>query len=300
MLALKQQAWRERMAYYMRLYHAFCLASRTSWASASEQVAELKKLYNAWPDVPNDLFLLHQYLKGTIAQGTGDLSAAFSIYESVVQNICPAEQRPPGLQSQTNLRNLTQLNRELYILSTLNICQVIRKSNHPNHYRFDTFLAQVAPHCTHSPNRGIRSAYSLISAACPASSKIITTKQSLHHALESAKATGNNKLMCLVLNIMSWKFFSGVVGEQAEKSARAGQALAKKCADNLWGCVAAGVLAETLDAAGRIEEAAQARLEGELYTKELPEKVQEVMLEIPDEDAMMSGMGQLYETASQG
>ena len=35
---------------------------------------------------------------------------------------------------------------------------------------------------------------------------------------------------------------------------------------------------ETLEAAGRIEEAAQARSEGEHYAEELPEKVQEVML----------------------
>ena len=106
--------------------------------------------------------------------------------------------------------------------------------------------------------------------------------------------------MCVVLNIMSWKFFSGVVGEQAEKSARAGQALAKKSADTLWTCVAAGILAETLEAAGRIEEAAQARSEGELYAEELPEMILEVMLKTPEEDTMMSGMGQLYENALQG
>ena len=132
------------------------------------------------------------------------------------------------------------------------------------------------------------------------SSTIITTKQSLQSALQTAKATSNNQLMCIVLNIMSWKFFSGVIGEQADKSARASQTLAKKGGDVLWSCVAAGVLAETLEAAGKIEEAEQARAEGEKYAKELPEKVQEAMHEPFQEDTTMSGIEQFFETAIQG
>lgn len=81
--------------------------------------------------------------------------------------------------------------------------------------------------------------------------------------------------MCLVLNIMSWKFFTGVVGEQAEKSARASQTLARKVGDALWMSVSAGVLAETLASAGRGHESEIARREGENLAKELPEKVRE-------------------------
>lgn len=92
----------------------------------------------------------------------------------------------------------------------------------------------------------------------------------------------------MVLNIMSWKFFSGVIGEQADKSARASLALAKRGGDSLWSCVAAGVLAETLEAAGRIEEADQARMEGAKFARELPKRIQDAMLEngVP-EDTMM-------------
>lgn len=76
---------------------------------------------------------------------------------------------------------------------------------------------------------------------------------------------------------MSWKFFRGVVGEQAEKSARASQTLAQKCMDRLWMSVAAGTLGNTLEAAGRIEEARRERRGGEVTASGLPEGLQVAM-----------------------
>lgn len=87
----------------------------------------------------------------------------------------------------------------------------------------------------------------------------------------------------MVLNFMSWKFFKGVVGDQAEKAARASQTLAQKCMDGLWMSVAAGVLGDTLEAAGRIEEAKRARESGFMTAENLPEGLREVM----SRDAMM-------------
>lgn len=97
----------------------------------------------------------------------------------------------------------------------------------------------------------------------------------------------------MVLNFMSWKFFRGVVGDQAEKSARASQTLAQKCMDGLWTSVSAGVLGDTLEAAGRIEEAKKARQSGEMTALSLPEKLQEVMKkEREGEDVIMMDDGQ--------
>ena len=282
LLATTVRSWRERMDDYVRLYHAFSLAARTSWVSANASSIILEKDRHGQPDGHNDLFLLTQYLRGTIAQGIGDLSAALSIFQLLVDTICPAasKQWPPAQPPiYTDVKGLPQLKREVFLLSTLNILQIIRDPSHPDHHQSKSLLAEIAPLCTPScPNRNILSAFHLISAACPTSSTtIITTKQSLQSALQAAKATSNNQLMCMVLNIMSWKFFSGVIGEQADKSARASLTLAKKGGDSLWSCVANGVLAETLDAAGRIDDAEQARLEGEKYARELPVKIQEAM-----------------------
>ena len=277
----------------MRIHLAFALSSRTSWTAAKDQVVKLKKLHNFWPDIPNNLFLLSRYLKGTIAQGTGDVSSAFSIYQSIIDNTSGAQ------QSHKHFHSLPQLDHELSLLSNLNTLLIIHDKAHPHHKQSDSLLNEIAPFCTRSPNRNILSAYHISAAVLPESSRILLTKTSLHHALEAAKAVSNNQLMCMVLNIMSWKFFSGVVGEQAEKSARASQQLAKKGKDALWLCVASRVLAETLEAAGRIEESAVAQIEGERYAKELPEQVQEAMFVENGEDTMMSGMSQLYETAMQ-
>ena len=67
------------------------------------------------------------------------------------------------------------------------------------------------------------------------------------------------------------------MGEQAEKSARASQTLAQKCMDGLWISVSAGVLGDTLEAAGRIEEAKRARESGGLTASSLPEALQHAM-----------------------
>ena len=69
---------------------------------------------------------------------------------------------------------------------------------------------------------------------------------------------------------MSWLFFKGVVGGQAEKSAQASRNLAQKCQDRLWGSVASGVLADTLDVAGKWDEAAEARGVGWEIAEGLP------------------------------
>jgi len=68
--------------------------------------------------------------------------------------------------------------------------------------------------------------------------------------------------MTITLNFMTWKFFRGSVGDQAEKSARASVQLAKKGKDSLWVSVADGVLAETLEGRGKGEEAEGVGREG--------------------------------------
>lgn len=67
------------------------------------------------------------------------------------------------------------------------------------------------------------------------------------------------------------------MGEQAEKSARASQTLAAKGRDVLWGSVAAGVLGDTLEVAGRGEEGEKVRGEGVRIAGGLPEGVRRVM-----------------------
>ena len=73
---------------------------------------------------------------------------------------------------------------------------------------------------------------------------------------------------------MSFKFFKGVVGDQAEKSARASANLAKKGRDGMWMSVATGILGDTLEVMGKTEEAEAVRKEGLEYTANLPPALQ--------------------------
>ena len=83
--------------------------------------------------------------------------------------------------------------------------------------------------------------------------------------------------MCVVLNLMAWKFFRGVVNPQSERAAKASEKMAQKCMDTLWISVAAGLLGDTLELEGKIEEAQSARESGEATARDLPEALQVVM-----------------------
>lgn len=74
----------------------------------------------------------------------------------------------------------------------------------------------------------------------------------------------------MTLTFMSWKYFRGVVGEQSEKSARAGRAMAKKANDRLWVSVTDQMLAETLDRQGKADEARAVREEADRLLMGLP------------------------------
>ncbi|KAI4197681.1 MAG: hypothetical protein LQ350_005750, partial [Teloschistes chrysophthalmus] len=95
----------------------------------------------------------------------------------------------------------------------------------------------------------------------------------LQHALQSARSVSNNQLICIALTFMSYKFFKGVVGEQAEKSARASEFVARKVMDGLWQSVSSGLLADTLDMAGKGQEAESMRQVGREIARSLPEGV---------------------------
>lgn len=271
----------------MRLHIAFALCARTSWSAAKEQQSSITVLVehiaSSLGSIPEPLLLLTTYLKAVLNQGTGYLDEALHHYSSDILSLqsCRKELHP------------SQLRLDISLLSALNTLLIIRTPNHPKHEQLPSLLSQIEVSCHRNPNSQIKSAYHLVTASTSSSATILLTKQALQSALQTAKQSDNKQLMCMVLNFMSWKFFRGVVGDQAEKSARASQTLAQKCMDGLWTSVSAGVLGDTLEAAGRIEEAKKARQSGEMTALSLPEKLQEVMKkEREGEDVIMMDDGQ--------
>ena len=266
------------MSCYMRLYLAFTLCARTSWSAAREQQAKIEASLGSMVNTSEPLFILTVYLQAVIHQGTGNLTEALSLYQSSILSLpTPSEQR-----------SRSQISLDISILSTLNTILIIRSPSHPQNHLVPSLVASLEPFCVQNKNYQIYSAYHLV-AATTSSETILLTKQSLQSALQASKQTDNKHLMCMVLNFMSWKFFRGVVGDQAERSARASQSLAHQCMNGLWMSVSAGLLADTLEVAGRNEEAEKARQNGVRYATSLPQALQQVMNADFEEHVPMTG-----------
>ncbi|KAL8791476.1 MAG: hypothetical protein Q9213_000093 [Squamulea squamosa] len=262
-LTTSRHAWRQTLKGFLQVHLVFTLCTRTAWVPAREAFLELQNTAASTPKKPELLDLLTQYLEGIINQGTGNLDTALSIFQHSDFTL-------------PNLTSTTPTHLDLAILSTFNSILIVRDPSHSSHHILPSLLSSLDPHLTHIKNsKPLTSAYNLILATSPnpTAPTIVKTKQFLQNSLSAAKAIANNQLLCITLSLMSDKFFKGVVGEQSEKSARASENLARKGNDALWKSVSAGVVGETLELAGRGEEAERVRSMGREIAKGLPEGV---------------------------
>jgi len=263
--ALARLQWRQTLYCYLQLHLCFVLCARTDWDSASASVESLKEAASSItvgdPELLESLVL---YLTGVIHQSTGNLTDALSAFQS------------PALAFQPvgNASNRNQTRRDISILATLNTILILREPSQPKHSQLDNLLYAVESACLSHPNKNIISAYYLVKATAHVNDPILKTKQYLQNALQAAKVVANTQLTSITLNFMSWKFFRGVVGHQAENSARASQNLAKKSGSNLWISVADGLLADTLEVQGKHGEAEAARNEATAVAEALPDGLQ--------------------------
>jgi hypothetical protein len=231
----------------------------------------MKELHQAAEElgdnIPDTVQCLMQYATGVIAQGTGNLTAALSAFGSPIFSLSPSTSK--------TMRNDPR--RDTAILAALNTILILRDPSHPSHSRLSGVLSTVEPFCQGSPNKYIQAAYYLVCATVQTDSTI-QTKQHLHQALQSATAINNSQIICMTLTFMSWKYFRGVVGEQSEKSARAGRAMAKRANDRLWVSVTDEMLAETLERQGKAEEARGVREEADRVMTGLPPAVRNAQI----------------------
>ena len=268
---ISEQTQREQTICYMRLHLAFRLCARTAWSAAKEQYSfiqiSLKAMAALSKPLPETLQILPAYLEAVIRQGTGDLDRALSIYQSDTCSISAYRKKA----------HPSQLHLSVVLTSALNTLLIIRTPTHPKHDELSPLVSFLEHLCIRSPNRQIQSAYQVITGTAPSSSSILTAKSALSSALEMAQKFGDHHLMCVVLNLMAWKFFRGVINPQSERAARASEKMAQKCMDNLWISVSAGLLADTLELEGNIEEARTTRENGHAVARGLPEALQVVM-----------------------
>lgn len=253
-------AWRILMDWHMRLHLAFIACSRADWSSAEATLVALRETAkNSFIDSTDTLPRLATYLSGVVNQGKGLTDLALSTYQLPILALPASNARPNDAHT------------DIAILAAMNSLLLIRDPSHPQHYVSDTLLAQLDPICLAHPNKAIVSAYFIIQANTKGKDSIVKTKHCIQSALQAAKSIANQQLLCISMNLMTATFFTDIVGEQAEKSAKAGRLLAKRCKDDLWVCVADGMLVDTLEKHGKMQEAQVVRQEMLELRAKLPE-----------------------------
>lgn len=272
MSASAQASHQASMLVTMRLYLVFAFCGRSAWDSGLNGIAAIRRDIQNWGISPDDATTsLLTYLEAVCKHGLGELNTALQLYRSPEL----------VLDSATDVKFSPGIANPLKVLAGLNSILVMRTSSATSEAA-DRLLAQLEPHCTTHTNsngneygsKAMEAAFNILKATSAsqisADGMIIKTKQYLQSAVHGAKITLNNQLLCVVMNIMTNLFFTNIVGEQAEKSAKAGRSLAKKSKDKLWTAVADRMYADTLVRCGKSDEAQQVRVEGQQTMQQLP------------------------------
>ncbi|KAI9808690.1 MAG: hypothetical protein M1825_003842 [Sarcosagium campestre] len=247
-----RQIWRKTLQCYMRLHLALLLCGRSDWTSARAAVHEVgQDVRNLDPAKSGPIRSAALYVEGVIHQGSGDVSAALAAFSNPIFTLPDTSTSP--------VDSLEQMQCDLSILAALNSVFIFRNRSPTYHSTIETLISTLEPFCLTHPNRNIQCGFQLIKATSHPSDPMIKTKQYMQNTLQAAKAIENTQLSCIILHFVSWKFFTGVVSPQAEKSVRAAWQLAKRGDNDLWVSVAEGMMADTLEVQGKTAEAQMAR-----------------------------------------
>lgn len=220
------------------------------WKATESQIKKLtiaaKEFDISLDDGP--LGLLSFYLKGALLQGIGEFDAALKIYEDEKFNLS----RPRT----SNLSSSDSLERDVCVLAALNRIMVLQVDGKRNADTNNAMLRALESLCATYPSQEIQTAYHLVLATIKTNpeAQLFETKKHLRAALQGSQATGNQLFICITLNVMCSKFFTGVVGPQAEKSAQAAAATASKTGNSLWRSVAEGALGRCYEVQGKTAE----------------------------------------------
>jgi Cohesin loading factor len=289
--------WRRMLECQFLLEKAFFLCARSEWENARNVLSEVNNIGEMLQtQLSPDFRSLYRYLHGTICQGTGNLTKALTIFRS----------KDLALPPDSNKTSHNNLRRDIALLAAINAILIIRSPDHPSHHLLPTILSAIDPYLSVSPNKHLLASRSLlISNLSPSTHNLLTTeslsstlliKKHLSTALNIAKTIGNAQITAMTLSVMSAKFFKGVVGEQAEKSARAGQNMAYKSGMKLWMSVSNGMLAETLERQGKREEAERVRQAAVRMAGQMPRAVQR----FEREEAGSAGVGGEKKAVNEG
>lgn len=254
--ATSRTEWHRSLDWHFRLYQCFMACNKADWKTARTHLATLDQ---AAPTFTDDRMASMRrfviYLNGVIEQGRGNTEVALNQFGMLYGTI-PTQRTAQG---------------DLSILAVMNTLLMIRSPSHAMHAEAEGMLKSIEGQCQSHPNKSMVSAFQMLKATTQGKeSSIVKMKQCIQLALHAAKAVSNNQLLCICMNYMTAAFFTNIIGEQTEKSAKAGRVLARRAGDRLWQCVADNMLADTYEKRGDAQNAAQARQEAETLLPYVP------------------------------
>lgn len=248
------------MACYVYTLIALTSATRTQWTKVLDCLQKIEAL-TPKPE-PGRLNLLVLYVKGVYYQGTGDLDTAFGIFNDGQLNI-----PDPNDPTHSNSGIATP---EVALLATLNKIWILQEPTRRDDLQTMELVERIRPYCSDHPDTDLRTAFNLVVAAIETNppQSMQTVKRHISTGLKWAQAANNTQLLGIALNLMRSCLFDSVVGDQAVKSAKAGRAQAQKAGNLLWMSVGEGMLAQTEEMQGQVEEAERLRQSGTQHANE--------------------------------
>jgi hypothetical protein len=246
---------------------AFSVAATGDWTATKRYIEVLKTTAKNYEvSLRGPLGYLMLYLTGVYHQGIGDFEAALQIYEN--------EKFDLSAIRSSNLSSADQVERDIALLASLNTLCILQDSERMDINTNTAIINNLEPLCSSHPNREIQTAFNLIVATIKTNPEapLFKVKNYLRAALNGAQQTCNTQFTCITLNVMCSRFFTGVVGPQAEKSAQAAAAQAGKSGNPLWRSVAEGMLGQCYDVQGKtVEGQEKLHLARMLSQKALPD-----------------------------
>ncbi|KAK3327543.1 cohesin loading factor [Cercophora scortea] len=242
--ALKQAGWAKELYCYAHILVGLQAATLCDWAKVKMCLQLIEKAQAP----AGFLDLMTLYLSGVLHQGTADLPGALRIWTD------------PRFQMDSNQNpktNPSQIESELSILAALNRLWIMQEPNLRDDAETADVMEMLRPLCEDNPDQEIRTAYNLVLASITIDPplSINQVKRHIQNSLAGAQQTTNTHFLSIALNIMRFRLFENVVGDQALKSARAGSAQAKKSGNLLWMSVADGMLSQSHEVQGAFAEA---------------------------------------------
>lgn len=198
------------------------------------------------------------YIRGMYHQGMGDLDIALQVFRDPKFDITT----PSG-----PLSTVRQVEHDLSLLAALNTLWILQEPRHLDKDRNAEIIANLKDMCSNHHNEDLRAAFHVAAACIETPRSGLEIKSQLSNALIYAQKRQNVHFICITLVMMSSSFFTGVLGEQAEKSALSAAMQAKKTGNKLWIGVADGLLANCLQVNGKTTEAEAKRREAQVHAQ---------------------------------